>query len=144
MTTSLNFPSLIYRHTGLREGIDGAAYDEAMRLCNAVFDELLGMQLSQAARDVLAERHRQISIEGWTPEHDDAHGDGGLASAAACYALHTEPIGNVGDYLRFWPWAAEWWKPRDRRRNIVKSGALILAELERIDRARANQEGDTP
>ena len=58
-----------------------------------------------------------------------------MAAAAACYALHTEPVGNVGDYLRFWPWAAEWWKPGLRRRNLVKAGALILAELERLDRA---------
>lgn len=28
-----------------------------------------------------------------------------------------------------------WWKPKDYRSNLVKSGALILAELERLDRA---------
>lgn len=87
-----------------------------------------------AERDVLAERQRQISAEGWTPEHDDEHADGGMAQAAACYALHTEPVGNVGDYLRFWPWDAAWWKPKDRRSNLVRASALILAEIERIDR----------
>lgn len=30
--------------------------------------------ISQAALDVLAERQRQISAEGWEPEHDDSHG----------------------------------------------------------------------
>lgn len=93
-----------------------------------------------AVRDVLAERRRQIEVEGWTPEHDDMHRGGQMAQAAACYALHTELVGNVGDYLRFWPWSPGWWKPRDNRRNLVKAGALILAEIERIDRTTASSE----
>lgn len=28
----------------------------------------------------------------------------------------------------------DWWKPKDRRRNLVKAGALIVAEIERLDR----------
>jgi len=45
-----------------------------------------------AVRDVLAERQRQISEEGWTPEHDDDAGrPGDLANAAACYAM-TDPV----------------------------------------------------
>lgn len=28
--------------------------------------------LGDAARDVIVERQRQMSVEGWTPEHDDA------------------------------------------------------------------------
>jgi hypothetical protein len=89
----------------------------------------------QAARDVLAERRRQVEAEDWTLEHDGMHDSGEMAQAAACYALHTEPVGNIGDYLRFWPWDAEWWKPKDRRRNLVRAAALILAEIERLDRA---------
>lgn len=81
---------------------------------------------SDAARDVLAERERQKSVEGWTPEHDDEHNDEQLALAAACYALGSPT---------FWPWENRWWKPKDRRRNLVRAGALILAEIERIDRA---------
>lgn len=93
--------------------------------------------MTWAAADVLIERGRQQAVKGWTPEHDDEHGDGSMAKAAACYALHTEPAGNAGDYLRFWPWDAEWWKPKDRRRNLVKAAALLLAEIERLDRADA-------
>ena len=33
------------------------------------------------------ERTRQVQEEGWTPEHDEEHGDGELALAAACYAI---------------------------------------------------------
>lgn len=91
--------------------------------------------VSRAGYDVWAERERQMAVEGWTPEGDDDYTERQLSRAAACYALHTEPVGNVGDYLRFWPWANAWWKPTDQRRNLVKAGALILAEIERIDRA---------
>ena len=38
--------------------------------------------------DLIAEeRQRQISVEGWTPQHDDTHTDNSLAKAAACYAM---------------------------------------------------------
>ncbi len=90
--------------------------------------------MSPAARDVLDERERQRGAEGYTDAHDDEHGPRELAAAAACYALHTEPMGNVGDYLRFWPWEAEAWKPKDSRRNLVRAAALILAAIECGDR----------
>lgn len=89
---------------------------------------------SQAARDVLAERARQINAEGWTPEHDDKHTDSSLAVAAACYAL-AEPWKPTLLVEALWEWAPGWFKPKDPRRNLVKAGALILAEIERLDRA---------
>lgn len=93
--------------------------------------------LTNAARDVLAERQRQISTEGWTPEHDDRYVNGDLASAASCYVINVceggDPEGE-GRPPFGWPWSAEWWKPTDRRRDLVKAGALILAEIERLDR----------
>jgi hypothetical protein len=87
--------------------------------------------LTAAARDVLGERHRQVEVEGWTPEHDDEHGDGDLAAAAACYSLNKTQI---GAYI-LWPWNSGWWKPRDTRSNLVRAAALLLAEIERLDRA---------
>lgn len=98
--------------------------------------------LTNAARDVLAERQRQISVEGWTPAHDDQYTLGQLASAAGCYAMFTQAY-PPGDPVDFWPWARTWWKPSaGPRRNLVKAGALILAEIERLDRAAiAAQEG---
>jgi hypothetical protein len=37
-------------------------------------------------------------------------------------------------------WPTDWrWNPADPRRNLVKAGALILAEIERIDRAAAQE-----
>lgn len=90
---------------------------------------------TQAARDLLAERLRQISSEGWTTAHDDAHTDCSMSRAAACYAL--DAAGYTTHHLPFWPWGEEWWKPREPRRNLVKAAALILAEIERIDRVAA-------
>lgn len=109
-----------------------------MFITEAVMRHIAGVRKdadTAAAHDVFAERQRQKEVEGWNTNHDDGHDCGEMASAAACYALHTEPVGNVGDYLRFWPWDSRWWKPRDRRHNLVRAGALILAEIERWDRA---------
>lgn len=98
--------------------------------------------LSNAINDIAAERQRQIEAEGWTPEHDDAHTDGELADAAACYAL-TPRVLNAAAMTeihdRLWPWNSSWWKPTDRRRDLVKAGALIVAEIERLDRAEPKQ-----
>lgn len=97
--------------------------------------------LSQAAQDVLAERQRQISAEGWTPEHDDDHGDGEIAAAAATYALAASRcFAEQQPYHQTWPWDAGWWKPTTARRDLVKAAALILAEIERLDRADARKE----
>ncbi|WP_266035556.1 Lar family restriction alleviation protein [Brucella intermedia] len=101
-----------------------------------------------AARDVLAERRRQVSAEGWTPEHDDKHSSGQLAYAASVYALcaaSSDADRSVMDEFRTynsvpfrirnkWPWDESWLKPTNRRRDLVKAAALILAEIERLDR----------
>ncbi|MCQ8380495.1 hypothetical protein JEK38_10510 [Klebsiella pneumoniae] len=101
--------------------------------------------VTAAAADVLAERKRQVSVEGWTPSHDDAHKNNEMAFAAACYAFHAaaaswdlEDCGTDYDSHpapKNWPWEPEWWKPKSARADLVRAGALILAELERIDRA---------
>ena len=108
--------------------------------------------LNKAASDVLAERERQKVVEGWTPEHDDTHERGEMARAAACYAYFatlpeavrevaslggSSAIDQVVVLGRMWRWHQDWWKPKDRRRDLVRAGALILAEIERIDRQAA-------
>ena len=84
---------------------------------------------------IAAERVRQVSVEGWTPDHDDNHGDGELAAAAASYAW-PDLLTRGTDIPAAWPWADEWWKPTpdDRIREMVKAGALIVAEIERLQR----------
>ena len=88
---------------------------------------------SQAVLDITAERRRQIEVECWTPEHDDEHRAGEMAKAAACYALVSAGF-NPDAAGSMWPWRRRWWKPSDKRRDLIKAGALILAEVERLDR----------
>ena len=97
--------------------------------------ELESHTVTAAAADVLAERKRQVTAEGWTPGHDDEYEHGELADAAGCYALSSELFDCAGEPPRPWPWPDEWWKPTNRRRDLVKAGALILAEIERLDRS---------
>lgn len=107
-------------------------HDVQVRLLSAGSAASAG-DATQAARDVLAERRRQVEAEGWTPEQDDDYADGQLSMAAACYAVQgdTPNYGAPDD----WPWNKEWWKPTTDRRNLVKAAALIIADIERIDRA---------
>lgn len=102
----------------------------------------------KAVEDVLAERKRQIEQEGFTPAHDDIHVQGELAAAGACYALNAATSGEGGAtpafLSRHWPWHTEWWKPTSKRRDLVKAAALIIAEIEKMDRhdARAQKNAD--
>lgn len=98
--------------------------------------------LSNAVQSVIAERQRHQSVEGWTPEHDDEHCNGELAMAAVCYINETGTVNRNGGKPWGWPWDASWWKPNARRRNLVKAVALILAEIERIDRAAGIGKGE--
>lgn len=85
---------------------------------------------SNAANDVLAERHRQIEAEDMTTASDDSYHAAELPRAAAAYILN----GANDEAPSIWPWARSWWKPRDARANYVRAAALLLAEIERIDR----------
>lgn len=89
--------------------------------------------------DIAAERERQKNVEGWTDHHDNQHKDGETAIAAGMYAIHTAAVspGVVETLLkRVWPWDWKWWKPKDAERDLVRAGALIVAELERLRRAK--------
>lgn len=89
--------------------------------------------------EVYSERRRQVDREGWAPQHDDEHDEGEMAFAAAAYATYQDdPASNYVPGL--WPWAAEWWKPTTRRRNLIKAAALIIAEIERLDRLQGGGE----
>ena len=88
---------------------------------------------------IAAERQRQIDEEGFDAEHDDEHKNFQLSDAAICYAnMGSEgpfmyPRAGVPPFL--WPWHAKWWKPSpDPIRNLVKAGALIAAEIDRLQR----------
>lgn len=99
---------------------------------------------------IAAERRRQIDVEGWTPWHDDTHVEGQLVGAAINYAYLARFIavfnrhdgalhfGGLPPRMAEWPrgWDSSWWKPdyADPIRNLEKAGALIAAEIDRLQR----------
>ncbi|MBY5804125.1 hypothetical protein [Rhizobium leguminosarum] len=78
-----------------------------------------------------------------------------MALAGACYAMFAsvsdearsstempaeltvdrQPINGWSAWFSIWPWERRFWKPTERRRDLVKAAALIIAEIERLDRA---------
>jgi hypothetical protein len=99
--------------------------------------------VSDGAEQIVTERIRQRCTEGWTPEHDDEHVEGELARAAACYAKPAEARWPTRGVPVSWPWSPGDWKPDpdDRIRELVKAGALIAAEIDRLARARERERG---
>ena len=79
-----------------------------------------------AIEQILQERNRQLSELGYTPQHDDAHRAGEIAIAAADYAQPGQcPVPGS--------WAVG--KAKDSRIvQLAKAGALIVAEIERLQR----------
>lgn len=95
--------------------------------------------------ELIKERFRQQDDEGWTWEHDDKHDGGELAMAASAYAYNSSYEDEFyADGVKYpdpnFPWDSEWWKPTDKRRDLIKAGALIIAEIERIDRKASREE----
>lgn len=98
------------------------------------------------ANELFEERVRQQIVEPYVPEHDDQYIDGQLERAAATYVDYAKNEGSFRAARRYqeanrapatWPWQNRFWKPSDRRRMLVKAGALIIAAIERLDRKAA-------
>ena len=85
---------------------------------------------------IAAERKRQVEAEGYSQEHDDSYQYNELACAASWYAMPsvTRDALEVSD-MDFWPWRKQFFKPGDRLRELVKAGALIAAEIDRMQRS---------
>jgi len=85
------------------------------------------MQTFRIVAEIGDERIRQLFVEGHINDSRWCRGE--LANAAAYYA-DTRILSDL------WPWQASWNKRRkhNRRRQLVIAAALIIAEIERIDR----------
>lgn len=89
---------------------------------------------------IAEERKRQIEIEGFTEDHDKSESSGNMAKAAACYAFAPFMKDDIREGYKIpsgmWPdyWLAKWWKPtpNDRIKELAKAGALIAAEIDRL------------
>ena len=79
---------------------------------------------------IAAERQRQIEAEGYTSDRDDAMTDEQLAYAALCYLLYE----TEGFEWNLWPWDHRQFKPKNTASNLVRAGALIAAEIDRLQR----------
>jgi hypothetical protein len=79
---------------------------------------------------IAGERLRQMNLEGYNAAHDDGHTEDELAYAAICYAAPERSRMDIVGPL--WPWRKECWKPNDRLRDLVRAGALIAAEVDRL------------
>lgn len=88
--------------------------------------------MSKGIELIASERQRQMEQEGWTAEHDDRHNDGALAHAAAVYASDRVDVEDV------WPWPDEPPKVKDELSNLMRAGALIAAEIDRLYRVRVS------
>jgi hypothetical protein len=113
---------------------------------NYIINEQINIIMKTGIELIKDERQRQIDIEGWDSEHDDTHTSMCLSVAAACYALHVASVsGELSeDWKRIykeaaekaWPFDAEWFKPTPNNsvKQLVKAGALIAAEIDRLQR----------
>lgn len=146
--------------TDLRPALEKALYlldqhyGNRITRVNLAF-EMQGPETAGVVLEVARERNRQIADEDWTPDHDDCHHAGILANAGACYAASAQtalnPFGVFSDgekrdddetvrgpsgdeILAVWPFHVSWFKPSTPRRDLIKAAALIVAEIERIDR----------
>lgn len=111
--------------------------------------------MKTGAERIADERARQIAEEGYTIESDRLQKGGELAdAAAACYAdlAGAQARGASVEELRDsyiegwnsldWPWRAEAFKPSDNPvRNLEKAGALIAAEIDRLQNQRIAEPG---
>lgn len=83
--------------------------------------------------EIRDERQRQIEVEGFTPEHDDKRDDTTIAKAAGCYAFAATGYRKPA-MASMWPWNWDCFKITTPRRDLIKAAALIVAEIERLDR----------
>jgi hypothetical protein len=94
------------------------------------------------AKLIAGERRRQVKEKGYTSKHDDGHDDGSIPVCAAAIALNSEHYATI-QYARF---KRGWHEERasyvarkyadDRVRQLVIAGALIAAEIDRLQRVR--------
>jgi hypothetical protein len=88
---------------------------------------------SKAVDDIIAERQRLDEVG--IPPRDRRYRPSALPKAAAAYALAgVQRYAKEGWPELFWPWPKTRFRLGPPRDNLVRAAALILAEIERLDR----------
>jgi hypothetical protein len=93
---------------------------------------------TRAADLIIKERIRQEQQEGFTTAYDDQFKKDELALAASCYLYCPQYPFSISSGQKApnqWPMDPDSWKPKGGRlRQLIKAGALVLAEIEREQR----------
>lgn len=79
------------------------------------------VELLPALRLVADERLRQMEVEGYTIEHDRAHGHVYLRDAAKAYEFNN---------FKDWPWNLNEFKTTNLFRDLIKAGSLYAAAFD--------------
>lgn len=96
--------------------------------------------MKTGAELIAEERARLIQTWGWDAEHDDQFISAQLITAAEGYtnaAWNNVVCGKTQDLRQpaGWPFGSKVWSPStDPVRNLAKAGALIAAEIDRLNR----------
>lgn len=94
--------------------------------------------MSAGVRCIATERRRQVEVEGYLPCSDDNYVCGELSDAAVCYATrqYYRDFRKNPAFFMMWPWHPDFFKPTpdDRIKELTKAGALITAEIDRLQR----------
>ena len=90
----------------------------------------------RAEDEIEAERQRQIDVERYTAQDDDRLTGGELYKAAGCYrdSALDRVVRRADGLPAGWPFAAHLWKPKNPVADLVRAGALALAEIDRLQR----------
>lgn len=105
---------------------------------------------SSVIEEIYNERKRQVLKEEFDTKHDDGHIGGEMSLAAMCYCMAASVAARVpatekqyqsSPAAPVWPWNEDWWKPKNPRRDLIRAAALIVAEIERLDRM-VNKKGE--
>lgn len=100
--------------------------------------------MKTGAELIQEERNRQIEVEGWKSDRDDAyinqellHASKAYIESSIIYQRYRDGSRKLADVIALcWPrnWSGDWFKPKDPISDLVKSGALIAAEIDRLQR----------
>ena len=106
--------------------------------------ESMKIECTTGAYCIATERQRQINDEGYDKYHDRHHTTKEFIHAAMAYAIYEDGAFVNGDdsetwYEKLWPWEKQYFKPKDQKRNLIKSGALIAAAIDRLNDERNEQ-----
>lgn len=107
-------------------------YVKASYECQSLREQL---EKQGGAGQIAIERARQKSVEGYDQVHDIMHPTDEFCRAAIAYAVYDIAVIPYTDaHKGWWPekWDSNMFKPKDRKRNLVRAGALIAAAIDRL------------